>query len=114
MSKRKLISAALIGSLTLAPLSGCESLPGGGKEQGAVIGGAGGAAAGAAISKDNRLLGALIGGVLGAGGGYLIGAKVDKDKSDRDDSEDEEFRDRAVEASKQAERDPAGVDDVTR
>lgn len=113
-STRKLVAAAVIGSLSLgslAPLGGCESLPGGGKEQGAVIGGAGGAAAGAAVSKDNRLLGALIGGVLGAGGGYLIGAKIDKD---RDDGDDDRLREEAIEANRRAERDPAGVEDVAR
>ena len=46
--------------------------------KGAVIGGAGGAAAGAIIYKKNRALGAAIGGVLGAGGGYVIGRKMDK------------------------------------
>jgi len=50
-----------------------------------VIGGASGAAAGAAIAKDNRLAGALIGGLLGAGGGYVIGANVDKHK-DKDET----------------------------
>jgi hypothetical protein len=46
--------------------------------KGAVIGGAGGAAAGAVIFKKNRALGAAIGGVIGAGGGYVIGRKMDK------------------------------------
>ena len=75
MSKRiLLVSVAAI----LAGQMGCSNLPGTKGQQGAVIGGAGGAAAGAAISKDNRLLGALIGGAIGAGGGYLIGANSDR------------------------------------
>lgn len=76
--KHKAISTVLISSIAFAPMMGCDELPGGPKEQGAVIGGVGGAAAGAAVAKDNRGLGALIGGLLGAGGGYLIGTQVDK------------------------------------
>src|ERR1043166_6862434 len=68
----------LVASFGAAPIVGCESLPGNKKEQGAVIGGVGGAAAGPAIAKNNRLAGGLIGGLLGAGGGYLIGANMDK------------------------------------
>jgi len=76
MSKRILwISLAAI----LAVQTGCRQLPGTDAQQGAVIGGAGGAAAGAAIGgKDNRLLGAVVGGAVGAGGGYLIGANKDR------------------------------------
>lgn len=39
--------------------------------KGAIIGGAGGAVAGALIGKDVK--GAVIGGAIGAGGGYIIG-----------------------------------------
>jgi hypothetical protein len=46
--------------------------------KGAVIGGAGGAVAGAVINKKNRAVGAVVGGILGAGGGYVIGRKMDK------------------------------------
>jgi Glycine zipper len=46
--------------------------------KGAVIGGVGGAAAGAIINKRNRGAGAIIGGVLGAGAGYGIGHGKDK------------------------------------
>lgn len=108
--KRAFISMSLIGALAIAPITGCESLPGNDEQQGAVIGGAGGALAGAALSKGNRGLGALIGGALGAGGGYLIGANKDKiagkDK-DRD-------RDQAIKASERAEKNPARVEDVDR
>ncbi|MEO6436466.1 MAG: glycine zipper domain-containing protein [Tepidisphaeraceae bacterium] len=100
----KLTTLVLTGSVALAPLAGCESLPGGEKEQGTVIGGVGGAVAGAAIGgKDNRLLGALIGGALGAGGGYVVGAKLDEKR----DQDKDKTRDEAVAAQKKAESDPA-------
>jgi hypothetical protein len=74
-----------------------------------VIGGVGGAAAGAAIGgEDNRLAGAVIGGLLGAGGGYLVGAKMEKD----DDTSNTERRDEAVKAADKAKSDPATADDV--
>jgi hypothetical protein len=104
--KHRLVSTALIGSLSLAPLAGCSSLPGNNKQQGTAIGAGGGAIAGAAIAKNNRLLGALIGGALGAGGGYLIGAQ--KNKIDDKNRED------AVRASKRGESDPAKPEDVER
>src|SRR3954464_10317565 len=78
MSTRKMMCGMLISSLSLAPLVGCENLPGNKPTQGAVIGGAGGALAGAAIGKHNRLVGGLIGGALGAGGGYLVGSAMHK------------------------------------
>ena len=65
-------SALLLGT-------GCRDLPGSDAEQGAVVGGLGGAIAGAAIGgEDNRLLGAILGGALGAGGGYVVGANADR------------------------------------
>jgi hypothetical protein len=67
----------LISSLALG-LSACSSLPGNKQEQGAVIGGASGAAVGAAVAKNNRGLGAIIGGAVGAAGGYVIGKNSDK------------------------------------
>ncbi len=44
--------------------------------KGAIIGGVGGAAAGAVIGKNAK--GAVIGGVVGAAGGYIIGRNKDK------------------------------------
>src|SRR6478736_3527958 len=87
MLKHKHVITLLIASLILWPLAGCDSLPGDKKTQGTVIGGVGGAVAGGALAKNNRLLGALIGGALGAGGGYLIGSSLDKSdpKKNRDD-----------------------------
>jgi hypothetical protein len=93
-----------MGTLGLAPIAGCESLPGNEKQQGAVIGGVGGAVAGAALSKNNRALGALIGGALGAGGGYLIGANMNKIKDKKTDE--------AVDADKRAKENPAKPSDV--
>ena len=53
----KMTALVLTGAIGMAPLAGCESLPGSEKEQGAVIGGVGGAVAGAALGgEDNRLL----------------------------------------------------------
>jgi hypothetical protein len=104
MSRRTLIGTAVIGALVLSPLAGCESLPGDKKTQGAVIGGVGGAAAGALVAKDNRLIGGLIGGALGAGGGYLIGAQLDKT--------DAKNHDEAVRAARDAEARPAQASDV--
>ncbi len=67
------VSAALVGA------TGCNDLPGTHGQQGAAIGGVGGAATGAIVGgSHHRLLGALLGGALGAGGGYLIGANSDR------------------------------------
>jgi hypothetical protein len=105
---RKTTLTLLMGTLAAGPMIGCENLPGDEKQQGAVIGGVGGAIAGAAVAgKEDRALGALIGGALGAGGGYLIGAQRDK-------MNDEKDRDAAVQAAKEAERNPAKVEDVAK
>jgi hypothetical protein len=112
MKHRRLLSSALIGSLALAPLSGltgCANAPGKPREQGAVIGGVGGALAGAALggrAHNKGALGALIGGVVGAGGGYLIGAQKEK--------VDQQKRDEAVAAHQRAESRPATPEDVER
>jgi len=45
--------------------------------KGAVIGGLGGAAAGAIINKRNRVVGGAVGGAAGAGLGYAIGKNAD-------------------------------------
>src|SRR5689334_8928029 len=96
--------ALIVSSLVLAAglTTGCDSLPGKKREQGAVIGGVGGAAAGAAVSKNNRVLGALIGGALGAGGGYLIGVQMDHVKNNDKDA--------AVRASQSGQNNPATAD----
>ncbi|HUR45508.1 MAG TPA: hypothetical protein VMZ27_06455 [Candidatus Saccharimonadales bacterium] len=66
----------LVGTFLLT-ITGCENLPGTRKQQGATMGGLGGAAVGAAVGGNHKLLGALIGGALGAGGGYVVAAKTD-------------------------------------
>jgi Glycine zipper len=108
MLHRRQISFMLATALAVSPLAaltGCESLPGDEKSQGAVIGGLSGAAAGALIGgEDNRLLGALIGGAAGAGGGYLIGANWDKITGDE--------KDEAREANRRAQERPARASDV--
>ena len=108
----KTTALVLSASIGLAPLAGCESLPGGEKEQGAVIGGVGGAAAGAAIGgEDHRLGGAVIGGILGAGGGYLIGAKMEE-KDKKDENATAAKREEAAQAAEKAKADPATPEDV--
>jgi hypothetical protein len=97
---------ALVG-ITTVPMTGCEDLPGSRTEQTTVIGGATGAVLGAVIAKENRLIGALIGGLLGAGGGYLIGAKTDWFENDDDDVKDE-----ARDAVNKAQTDPATVEEA--
>ncbi|HKQ39593.1 MAG TPA: glycine zipper domain-containing protein [Verrucomicrobiae bacterium] len=77
MRKLNTCVSFVAGAVLLMGTVGCEQLPGNKGTQGAVIGGATGAAVGVAVAKNN-VLGALIGGIIGAGGGYLIGANVDK------------------------------------
>ncbi len=103
---KKSISTTLTAALVLGPaIAGCQSLPGNSKEQGTVIGAAGGAAAGAAVTK-HHVTGALIGGLLGAGGGYLIGANVDKHKGD------DKSKTAAADAARKATTRPATAADV--
>lgn len=95
-------SGMVLAAVAAGPIVGCSSLPGNEKQQGTVIGGLSGAAAGAVIGgEENRGVGALIGGLLGAGGGYLIGAQVD----DKDEDD-------AREAAERARRRPASALDV--
>ena len=95
----KILQKGVIPLLS-AGLLGCSSLPGTDEQQGAVIGGATGAAVGAAVSDENRVLGAVIGGAVGAAGGYVIGKNADKitGKDSHDDAEA---------ASRKAEQAPA-------
>lgn len=50
--------------------------------KGAIIGGVGGAIAGAVIGKNAK--GAVIGGVIGAAGGYILGKKKDKKQAEEE------------------------------
>ena len=73
------IVVSLGTAATIWATTGCQQLPGTSGEQGAAIGGVGGAATGALIGGEHhRLLGALLGGAVGAGGGYLVGANKDR------------------------------------
>ena len=103
MTGTKLLNIFVVAAFAIA-LVACENMPGSREQQGAVIGGAAGAAAGAAIAKDNWLLGALIGGALGAGGGYVIAAKTDKIDSNDKDS--------ATSATRKAQENPATAEDA--
>ncbi|MFP4144685.1 MAG: YMGG-like glycine zipper-containing protein [Phycisphaeraceae bacterium] len=101
MWTQTLLAVIVAAGLALTPLAGCEELPGEPRTQSAVIGGVGGAAAGAMIGgEENRLVGALIGGALGAGGGYLIGGQFE-------DEDDEELAADAQQAVQEAQQDPA-------
>ncbi|WP_210521092.1 hypothetical protein [Hymenobacter terricola] len=51
--------------------------------KGAVIGGLGGAAAGALINKRNRAVGGVVGGVAGGAIGYGVGKHIDNKKKQR-------------------------------
>lgn len=69
----------LLSLLTVATLSSCT---GPGAQQGAVIGGLGGAAVGGIIGSQSHrgLEGALIGGALGAAGGAAFGSSRDRQR----------------------------------
>ena len=99
MLKWKAFKTLFVTVLLVAAV-GCEEMPGTRKQQGAVIGGASGAAVGAAVGgSKHRVLGALIGGALGATGGYVIAAQTDKVKNND--------RDSAIEADRRAASRPA-------
>jgi hypothetical protein len=97
---RKRLELGVI-TLSIAGLVGCSNLPGNSQQQGAVIGGASGAAIGAAAA-HNHALGAIIGGAVGAAGGYVVGAN--KDKILGKDSQS------ASEAERNAQQTPATVE----
>jgi hypothetical protein len=87
----------------------CESSPGEKRQQGAVIGGVGGAAGAILTDEDHRLLGAVIGGALGAGGGYLIGRRMDaKDDQAPIDVQRNQFTTEQVKSAATADLDSDG------
>lgn len=92
----------LLAAILILSITGCQNLPGTKQSQGAVIGGLGGAAAGAAIG--HNALGALLGGALGAGAGYVIAANSDRILG-RDQAS-------ATTATQQAQARPATAQDV--
>lgn len=101
MPKRLLAASSLL----ILALTGCENLPGTREQQAAAIGGAAGAAVGAAAT-DN-IWGAILGGVAGAAGGQLIGANTDWFDRDPQVRQDE-----VTEAVQRAQTDPATAADV--
>src|SRR5437764_122221 len=69
----RVVTVSGLAAAILASRTGCQQLPGRPGQQGAAIGGVGGAATGAVVGgEEHRLLGAVVGGLVGAGGGYLI------------------------------------------
>lgn len=78
------VAVALAGALAL-PATGCESLPGTKTQQGAVIGGVAGAAAGRAVGgHDNAAAGIIVGGLAGAVAGGLLGRYLDNQAQELD------------------------------
>src|SRR3954451_19048031 len=75
---RKAVVSALVLSVGVGSMVGCDSKAG----TGALVGGAGGAAVGGLIGSGSHARageGALIGGAIGAIGGALIGNAADKE-----------------------------------
>lgn len=106
MTKSVCALSALLASSLL--LSACENLPGSREDQATVIGGAAGAAVGAAVA-DNDLLGVLLGGAVGAAGGRIIGARTDWFEEQPDF-----LRTEAQRAADNARQNPATAADVAR
>ena len=98
----------VLTTLVILPLTisfvACESLPGTRNQQGAVIGGAAGAAAGAAVTEHHGT-GALIGGALGALGGYVIASKTGDHSAENPGT---------TQAARKAQENPATVQDANR
>lgn len=114
---RNRLGVALVVGLCVGPMLGCQNLPLYGEgtreeraRQGAVLGGVGGAAVGA-MSSENPLLGALIGGALGASGGYLIGANMET-LGQLEEGDATAARTEAQQAIERARTDPATPADV--
>ena len=108
MKKTRTLPMYATGALAITLAAGCANLPGTDTEQGTVIGGVAGAAAGAAIAgSGHRTLGALLGGIIGAGSGYMIGARRDRVDADPADQQ------AAQAAISRAQSDPATVADVS-
>ncbi|MDB6026833.1 MAG: hypothetical protein JWM68_3056 [Verrucomicrobiales bacterium] len=101
----KILMKTLLILPLISFLVGCESLPGTRNQQGAVIGGAAGAATGAAVAGGHRGVGALIGGALGAVGGYVVASKTGNRSSDDPT---------VTQAARKAQENPATAQDARR
>ncbi|MEX0899386.1 MAG: glycine zipper domain-containing protein [Gammaproteobacteria bacterium] len=107
MKNIKSFPVTAVCALAVTLVAGCANLPGTNEEQGVVIGGVTGAAAGAAVAgSGHRTLGALLGGIIGAGSGYMIGARRDRIQGTPEDQQ------AAQAAISRAQADPATVADV--
>jgi hypothetical protein len=95
--------STMISAVSLLSVTGCQNSPGTHEQQGAAVGGVGGAASGAAIGGENHQ---VLGAFLGAGAGYVVGASSDRIRS-RDVSG-------ASHATQQAQTRPATVEDARR
>ena len=85
MAKMRLVLALTLGVALLASVLACESLPGTKTQQGAVLGGVAGAAAGRAIGgHDNAATGIILGGLAGAAAGGLLGRYLDNQAQELD------------------------------
>ncbi|GAB3298531.1 YMGG-like glycine zipper-containing protein [Hymenobacter humi] len=74
----------LLSAMVSAPSAQAQDRKGWSPQaKGAVIGGLGGAAAGAIINKRNRPVGGLIGGVAGGAVGYGVGKHIDNKQKER-------------------------------
>jgi len=74
------------GCLSVAALTGCETVKDNPRATGTAAGAGAGALAGSAIAgKGNKTEGALIGGAIGAGGGWLAADQIDKSNKKSDD-----------------------------
>lgn len=105
MKKLTLIFAAFTVAALLG--AGCSSGPLTTREQGAVVGGLGGAAAGGIVGSavGHPAAGALIGGGLGLGAGALVGDQMQRQEY-RNYEQDEEIRRQQYEIDRlQRERD---------
>ena len=80
---RKIVGLFVLATVAMT-LAGCDSsngmMPQSKAGQGAVMGGLGGAALGAALGPGKALQNAAIGGAAGAIGGSLIGGAMDKNE----------------------------------
>lgn len=93
----RLLLVGVLAASSIGLLGGCSNLPGNKQAQGTVIGGTGGAIAGAAIAGGgNPVVGALIGGLLGAGGGYIVGGELDKKDAEAKQAAMDAFNDPAT------------------
>jgi membrane protein involved in colicin uptake len=71
-----LIPAMMVTTLFAGEAQAQERKPVSPQAKGAIIGGLGGAAAGAIIHKRNRVVGGAVGAAAGAGTGYMVGRNI--------------------------------------